>query len=376
MTIGESGDPLEVQPHGASAYSLYVERDWSRLLAEDLLGSLKASRLFIVSQRRLREPVLGDLAAALPQHFPGGLDDERVIYIEEGEAAKQFANLETPLNRLIELGADRKSCLLAVGGGVVGDFTGFLAAILLRGVPFVQFPSTLLAAVDSSVGGKTGVNVNFGKNMVGAFYHPRFVYFNQSLLRTLPPREWICGLAEMFKHALLEESGAHLRDLENSGARLLDPDGPELRRAVRDSIAFKAKIVSLDEKESGLRSILNFGHTTAHALESFTHYKRFLHGEAVARGLATALLLSRRLRGLSDADLERCFALMEKLALPCDTAGLSAEDLLRHMTYDKKVEDGRARFVLLSAPGKYEFGCAVSDADFRATWREQAARFG
>lgn len=376
MTLADSRSPLEVRPHGAPAYSLYVERDWTRLLSEDLLGALKASRFFAVSQRGLREPVLRHLVAALPQQFPGGLEDERIIYIEEGEEAKQFARLEAPLNRLIELGADRKSCLLAVGGGVVGDFTGFLAAILLRGVPFVQFPSTLLAAVDSSVGGKTGVNVNFGKNMVGAFYHPRFVYFNQSLLRTLPQREWICGLAEMVKHAFLEESGAHLRDLESSGARLLDPDGPELQRAVRDSIAFKAKIVSLDEKESGLRSILNFGHTTAHAIESYTHYTRFLHGEAVARGLVTALLLSRRLRGLSDADLERCLALMAELDLPCDTAGLPADDLLAHMAYDKKVEGGRARFVLLSAPGKYEFGCAVSDADFRATWREQAARFG
>ncbi len=358
-------DVLEVRPAGAPEYPVFVEGDFMRLITERRFAGLEASQYFIISQSGVVESEIRPLLHALSEHVPGGLPPQNVILIGQGEASKHISKLAPVYNRLIELEVDRKACLIALGGGVVGDFTGFVAATLLRGVSFVQIPTTLLAAVDSSVGGKTAVNVDRGKNMVGAFYQPRFVYFNTGFLETLPEREWVCGLAEMVKHACLDnsETGALLEHLEAHADVLRDPAHPELRRAVLDSAALKARVVSADEREGGLRAILNLGHTTAHAFESLSGYKRFSHGEAVARGLVTALLLSRRVLGLDEAALERYLALIQKLRLPMDVAGFAAEEVLDHMRFDKKSVRGIPRFVLLGGPGQPRFGIEVPEAE-------------
>ncbi|MCB1320245.1 MAG: 3-dehydroquinate synthase, partial [Leptospiraceae bacterium] len=216
--------------------------------------------------------------------------------------------------------------------------------------------------------------VDRGKNMVGAFYQPAFVYFNLHTLHTLPEREWDCGLAEMCKHALLESTGSiykfmrmHVSDLRNAGA-------PALRQAVLDSAAFKASVVARDERESGLRAILNLGHTTAHAIESITGYRRFSHGEAVARGLVTALILSRDILDYSRTD--EMLAFMRELRLPMDTAELSGESLWDHMQYDKKAVQGVPEFVLLDQSATAVYGRKVTREQFLNAWQEQRDRCG
>ncbi len=367
--------PLEVRPSSSPAYQVFVERGFARLREELLFENLGASRLFVISQEGLDDTVIAPFLKAAGDLFDGEAE-RRVLRIRQGESAKHIDNLAPIYNRLIEADADRKSCLIALGGGVVGDFTGFVAATLLRGVSFVQIPTTLLAAVDSSVGGKTAVNVDRGKNMVGAFYQPRFVYFNTELLRTLPEREWVCGLAEMIKHGCLEASGRITADLEQNADDLRDPSSDALRSAVLDSAGFKAEVVRQDEREGGLRAILNLGHTTAHALESLTQYARFSHGEAVSRGLVTALLLSRNVCGLAPDVIERYLKLMDRLKMPRDTANFSAQQILEHMRFDKKAVRGVPRYVLLAGPGEARFGMEVAPEEFRRAWDEQRERFG
>ncbi len=360
---------LRIQPGHAPAYEVVLRTGWSDLPAR--VASFGASQVFLISQLGLEESVLASLLPALADFFPGGLTDPRVILIQGGESNKHWSQAGAVYNTLVGAGIDRKSLILAAGGGVVGDFAGFIAATILRGVPFVQLPSTLLAAVDSSVGGKVAVNVDRGKNMVGAFYPPRLVYCNPDLFKTLPAREWVCGLAEMAKHAFLDETGRILPDLAAKAGHMRDPDAPEFRAAVLDSVGHKARVVEVDEHETGLRASLNLGHTTGHAIESLTRYARFAHGEAVSRGLVTALLLSKRRCGLPLADLDRMLGLLRRLGLPLDTAGLGGAEVWEHVKYDKKNVGGRPAFVLLAGIGKLRLGEAVSREEFLDAWSEQ-----
>lgn len=363
----EEAGSAQVHPASSHAYPVLIRRGWGEDL-RTMLQDLGTDRLFVLSQKGLEEFVLKGFL----QHL--SIPEERVILLEPGEKNKHIDRLAPVYNRLIQLGADRHSVILAVGGGVVGDFAGFVAATLLRGIRFVQIPSTLLAAVDSSVGGKVAVNVDLGKNMVGAFHHPEFVYFNIELLRTLPGKEWHCGIGEIVKHAFMDP--ASLDWIEKDPAGLRDPDSEILVQAILLSIQFKSRVVSEDEKETGLRSILNLGHTTAHAIESVTRYSRFSHGEAVARGLVTALFLSRQMKGLSQDDEKRLLQLMERAGLPMDTDGLAGEDLWEHMKYDKKNRQGVVRFVLLEGTGRPVHGCGVGREDFLAAWTLQKKRYG
>lgn len=342
------------------SYPIFIAdhyRDLGTLLSKD--------RLFVFSEKGLEDPLLEFFAETK-------LARERVYFLEKGEQNKHIEQTRAAYNWLIEQGIDRRSTIAAFGGGVVGDFTGFIAATILRGVKFVQVPTTLLACVDSSVGGKVAVNADTGKNMIGAFFHPALVYCNVSMFSTLPEPEWLCGFAEMVKHAFLEQTGSLLEFLEANAERIRDLE--ILKRAIKDSAAFKAGIVGQDEQETGLRAILNLGHTTAHALESVTEYKRFSHGQAVARGLVTALLLSKS-RGFSSEQTERMLALMKVLGLPMDTAGFSSRELFEHMKFDKKNSGSEIRFVLLEAAGPV-YGVPVIEAEFRAAWEEQKERFG
>lgn len=273
------------------------------------------------------------------------------VALPDGEAFKDWQHLNLIFDALLESGCDRKTTLYALGGGVVGDMTGFAAACFMRGVPFVQVPTTLLAQVDSSVGGKTAINHPAGKNMIGAFYQPLRVLCDIELLATLPQKELAAGLAEVIKYgpiadaAFLDWIEAHLDDL-------LARDRDALAYAVRRSCEIKADVVGQDEREGGLRAILNFGHTFGHAIEAGLGYGQWLHGEAVACGMLLATELSHRL-GLIDAQAgERLRALCLRAGLPVQAPTMPIERWLELMRVDKKAEAGDIRFVLIEGVGR------------------------
>jgi 3-dehydroquinate synthase len=273
------------------------------------------------------------------------------VVLPDGEAHKDWATMNLIFDHLLAEGADRKTVLYALGGGVVGDITGFAAACFMRGVPFVQLPTTLLAQVDSSVGGKTAVNHPLGKNMIGAFYQPRRVLCDLDTLDTLPPRELAAGLAEVIKYGPIADL-AFLDWIEANLGALLAREPAALAHAVRRSCEIKAEVVGADEKEAGLRAILNFGHTFGHAIEAGLGFGEWLHGEAVACGMVLAAALSARLGGVDEAFVARLTALLRRAGLPVQPPALGAERWLALMRMDKKSEAGEIRFVLLDAPGR------------------------
>jgi 3-dehydroquinate synthase len=281
----------------------------------------------------------------------------RVLHLSlpDGEAHKDWQNLQRIFDVLLAHGCDRKTVLFALGGGVIGDLTGFAAASYMRGVPFVQVPTTLLAQVDSSVGGKTAINHPLGKNMIGAFYQPQRVVCDLGVLASLPQRELSAGLAEVIKYGPIADM-ALLDWIEGNLGQLLAREPQALGFAVRRSCEIKAWVVGQDEREAGLRAILNFGHTFGHAIESGLGYGQWLHGEAVGCGMVMAALLSHRL-GLIDAELvDRLKRLVQAAGLPVIGPQLDAHDnagrYLALMRLDKKAEAGEIKFVVIEAPGR------------------------
>jgi 3-dehydroquinate synthase len=279
------------------------------------------------------------------------------IVLAAGEDSKSFAGLENLTSALIGTGVDRGGLIVALGGGVVGDLTGFAAAILKRGIAFAQLPTTLLAQVDSSVGGKTAINTPEGKNLVGVFHQPRMVLADTDTLSTLPRRELLAGYAEVAKYAALGD--ARFFDwLESNGRKALDGDGAAVVYAVATSCRMKAEIVSRDERETGERALLNLGHTFGHALEAATGYSgRLLHGEGVAIGMALAFRLSVKLGLCGGQESERFIGHLASIGLPVSISEVpgprpSAETLLGHMLHDKKAKKGRINFVLLRGIGR------------------------
>ncbi|MBN8745974.1 3-dehydroquinate synthase [Xylophilus ampelinus] len=274
----------------------------------------------------------------------------RVLELPDGEAHKNWETLNLVFDSLLAHGADRKTVLFALGGGVVGDMTGFAAASYMRGVPFVQLPTTLLAQVDSSVGGKTAINHPLGKNMIGAFYQPQLVLCDLDTLQTLPQREIAAGLAEIIKYGPIADM-AFLDWIEANIDALVARDAPALAYAVRRSCEIKAAVVGQDEREAGLRAILNFGHTFGHAIESGLGYGEWLHGEAVGCGMVMAAHLSEKLGGVDAAFVRRLTVLIERAGLPVRAPDLGAERYLSLMQVDKKSEAGEIRFVVIDRPG-------------------------
>ena len=285
----------------------------------------------------------------------GSLAFADVRVLPDGEAHKDWQTLNLIFDALLGQACDRKTVLFALGGGVVGDMTGFAAASFMRGVPFVQLPTTLLAQVDSSVGGKTGINHPLGKNMIGAFYQPQLVVCDLEVLRTLPERELSAGLAEVIKYGPIADLGfldwiaAHLD-------ALLARDPVALAHAVKRSCEIKAHVVAQDERESGLRAVLNFGHTFGHAIEAGMGYGAWLHGEAVGCGMVMAAELSCRLGLIEPAFVQRLTALIARAGLPVRGPQLAADDnagrYLELMRLDKKSQAGEIRFVLIDGPGQ------------------------
>ena len=271
-----------------------------------------------------------------------------VLFLPSGEKYKRFAEVEKLAARLSAAGADRGTVLLALGGGVVGDVTGFLAAIYMRGIQYVQIPTTFLSQVDSSVGGKTGVNLKTGKNLIGAFHHPRVVCIDIETLSTLPPAELRAGLFESIKAGLIRDR-ALFSLMEREREAILSGNPALLDRVITASVRMKAEVVGKDERESGLRMVLNFGHTIGHAIEAVAGFGTLLHGEAVGWGMLAALEISR-LRGLNEKEYTRAVSIIHSYGLP-KLPALSARQLVSATAKDKKNSSGTRRFVLLKTIG-------------------------
>ncbi len=330
---------------GERAYPIHIGE---RLLADAslVLPYLDLPRVAIVTNTTVAPLYLQQLSAALRSQ---GVEVISIV-LEDGERYKNWATLNRIYDALLEQRCDRKTTLIALGGGVVGDLAGFAAATYMRGIPFVQIPTTLLAQVDSSIGGKTGINHPLGKNMIGAFYQPRLVLADTAVLATLPPRELSAGLAEVIKHGLIRDE-AFVVWLEHNVEKLLACDAETLAHAVRRCCEIKAAVVAEDERETGVRALLNFGHTFGHAIESALGYGEWLHGEAVAAGMVMAAELSRRMGFIAQTDVDRVVALLKRAKLPVAQPGIAPARLLELMAVDKKTEGGRLRFVLLDRIG-------------------------
>jgi 3-dehydroquinate synthase len=299
----------------------------------------------IITNDRVGPLYLDRLIRALPGA------EVHTLVLPDGEAQKNFDNYQKAIAFLAERGIRRDACLMALGGGVIGDLCGFVAATWMRGVRFVQFPTTLLAQVDASVGGKTAINIPAGKNLVGAFHQPSLVVADTATLNSLDEREYRAGLAEVVKAGAIRDA-AFLGEIEARADALLARHPDALIATVARSIEHKAEVVAEDEREAGVRALLNFGHTFGHAIETRTGYTRFLHGEAVAMGMIVAARLSEN-RGLCPAGVtDRLAAILHRLGLPVTMpADLEAEELLQLMGLDKKHTSTAQRFILLRALG-------------------------
>ena len=347
---------------GERSYSVRIGGGLVEQAGALLAPLLPAGRTVIVTNPVVARYWAEPLRASLAAH---GIRQETIV-VADGETQKTWATAYDVLTRLLEQRAERGTTLLALGGGVIGDLTGFVAAIYQRGVPFVQIPTTLLAQVDSSVGGKTGVNHPLGKNMIGAFWQPRAVLIDTAVLATLPLRELRAGIAEVIKYGAIRDA-EFLAWLEANMPALLAKDAAAMTHAIHRSCAIKAEIVAADEREAGERALLNFGHTFGHAIEAAMGYGEWLHGEAVAAGMVCAARLSERVCGLDAAQSARLARLVAGAELPTAPPAIATERWLDLMRRDKKVESGAMRFVLLDRPGHAVVRKDVGDADVIAS---------
>ena len=335
--------PVEL---GARSYPIHIG---AGLLREPdlVIPCLEQKKVAILTNPVVGELYLGGLTASLIERGVAVVP----IVVPEGEAHKTWDTLSSVFDRLLAARCERKSTLIALGGGVIGDLAGFAAAVYLRGIPFIQVPTTLLAQVDSSVGGKTGVNHPLGKNLIGAFYQPRLVLADTETLNTLPDRELSAGLAEVIKYGLISDRG-FFEWLERDMDRLMARDPAALAQAVRRSCEIKAEIVAADERETGVRALLNLGHTFGHAIEAGLGFGAWLHGEAVAAGSMLAAQLSGKMGLLAQADVARIAKLFARAGLPVEAPDLGVARYIELMGLDKKVEQGRLRLVLLERIGQ------------------------
>jgi 3-dehydroquinate synthase len=348
---------------GAVDYEIILEDDFKSLSSE-IKKWEPISKIFVVSEKKIAKLYYSDLKNELSK-LKIEID---LIIMKGGEKNKHIRQVGKTYNELISKKADRKSLLIAFGGGVVGDYTGFIASTYLRGIRFVQVPTTLLACVDSSVGGKVAVNADFGKNMIGAFYQPLLVYAALYTLSTLKEKEWRCGYAEIIKHSLLSGNPFY-ESIQNIKLNQIK-DKNILTHFIIESVRFKAHIVSQDEKETGLRAILNLGHTLGHAIESLTKYKKYSHGEAVAQGLVFAILVSIRFKNLDKIYLDQILEIMNNFGMKIHDKGLKIEKLISHMYHDKKTTDHKIKFILLEKLGTASFDTVLSEDDIRSTLKE------
>jgi 3-dehydroquinate synthase len=325
-----------------ASYNILVGSGLSHDLASHLEHNGLQPPFIVVTQPRILKAV-GD---CIQRRFP-------IVLIPDGERAKTLTTVARLLDRLAKMKLTRHSSLIAFGGGVVGDVAGFVASIYMRGIAVVQVPTTLLAQVDSSIGGKTGINHRVAKNLIGTFYQPRLVISDPLVLGKLPDREYRSGLYESLKYGVIRDAGL-FKDFEENRSAFLRRDPEAIERLVARCAQIKAEVVMQDEKESDLRRILNFGHTIGHGLEAAARYRRIRHGEAVGYGMIGAARISHLLEKLSDGDLARIEDAVSSLGRLPALAGLKGRDVLNALRHDKKVRNGVVHFVLPRAIGRVE----------------------
>ncbi|WP_028309932.1 3-dehydroquinate synthase [Derxia gummosa] len=347
------------------SYPIAIGRD--ALAQSDWIGVIRGKQVAVVTNETVGPLHLAKLTSALD----AAGKSVTVVTLPDGEEYKTAETLDLIYSALLEARCDRKTTLVALGGGVVGDMTGFAAATYMRGVPFIQVPTTLLAQVDSSVGGKTGINHRLGKNMIGAFYQPRFVVADLATLDTLPARELSAGLAEVIKHGAIVDAG-FLGWIEENIDALVARDAAALGHSVLRSCEIKSEVVAGDEFESGRRAILNFGHTFGHAVEAGLGYGVWLHGEAVGVGMVLAARLSQRLGYLDEAAVQRLTSIIGRAGLPTRAPEMPVKRWLNLMAVDKKAEGGEVRYILLRGLGNAVVE-AVDEAIVAEVLREHAA---
>ncbi|MXV44069.1 3-dehydroquinate synthase [Saccharibacter sp. 17.LH.SD] len=367
--------PQRVHVHlSHHSYDILIGSALLERAASLLVPHLKSRHAFIITDETVAPLHLKTLESAISttdSHLT-------ILRIPPGEGSKSLQHYSTLMEKLLTLGIDRHTTIIALGGGVVGDLAGFIAATALRGLPFIQIPTTLLAQVDSSVGGKTGINATAGKNLIGAFWQPHLVLADTNVLTTLPRRQLVAGYAEIVKSGLIADLTL-FEWCEHHGQAVLDGDHEKLEEAVHKACVFKTRIVTQDEREqasSGGRALLNLGHTFAHAFEAEFHYDgRLLHGEAVSIGLHMALALSVRMGFAPKKDLIRLDNHLHALSMPCHPSDLphplKADDLIAHMMHDKKAYDGRIKFVLLHGIGKAFTHSDINMTEVKALLKEE-----
>lgn len=350
-------DRIDLTLPGERSYPILVGN--GLLGTPDLLEPYTGNQALVVTNAAVAGLYLPQVRRSLV-----GVDQVDVVEIGDGETFKTLGTYAAILDALIDKRHNRSTTVVALGGGVVGDVAGFAAATYQRGVGLVQIPTTLLALVDSSVGGKTAINHSAGKNLIGAFYQPRAVIADVGVLATLPEREFRAGLAEVIKYGIIADA-SFFGWLESHMDDLVNRDPSSLVHAIRRSCQIKAEVVADDEREQGRRVILNFGHTFGHAIETVTGYERFLHGEAVAAGMVMAMDLSVRLGRSTDQDAERVRRLIERSGLATETLDVDVEAMLEAMGMDKKVMDGRPRFIVCDGIGAVSVSSDIPEQALR-----------
>jgi len=334
------------------AYDAIVERGSLERIAEFLPA--RCGKLFVVTTA----DVWGFYGARVERALAGRA--YQVLFFPGGEPRKKMAEVEALAEQMVAGGGDRSSVVVAFGGGIVTDVAGFLAAVFMRGIPVIQVPTTLLAQVDAAVGGKTGVNLISGKNLVGSFHQPLVVLIDPDVLKTLPEREYRAGLYEIIKCGVIRDAEL-FRVLAEGADRVFAQEPRTVDRIISDAVRIKAEVVTADEREGDLRRILNFGHTVGHALEADTQYQRFLHGEAVAFGMHAATALAERVVKLEPADAARIHTVIRKYGPLPTLAGITASSLFLRLSADKKTVQGKVHFVLPVKIGDVKIVTGVDD---------------
>lgn len=350
-------EKLDVKKDGEFCYSIRFEKDFSYLAEEISKLGFVGHKLCVVTDSNVAPLYLEAVKNALKEKF----DQVYEFLIPAGEQNKTLDNIKKLYEYLILNRFDRKDCLVALGGGVIGDMTGYAAATYLRGIDFVQVPTTLLSQVDSSIGGKTGVDFDSYKNMVGAFHMPRLVYMNLSVLNTLSDEQFSCGMGEILKHGLIKNRKYFTWCMDNAD-NIQERDYETLLYMIKESCKIKRDVVEKDPTEKGDRALLNFGHTLGHAVEKLKNFE-MLHGQCVAVGAVAAMKLSAMRGNISEADVtsaEKCF---EKFGLPVRADGITAEEILQISKSDKKMEAGKIKFVLLKEIGNAYVDKTVTDEE-------------
>ena len=352
-------EKLDVKRDGKFCYCIRFEKDFSYLAEEIFNLHFSGHKLCVVTDSNVAPLYLSEVKECLLEKF----DQVFEFVIPAGEENKTLDNIKKLYEYLIVNQFDRKDCLIALGGGVIGDMTGYAAATYLRGIDFIQVPTTLLSQVDSSIGGKTGVDFDSYKNMVGAFHMPRLVYMNLSVLNTLSEEQFSCGMGEILKHGLIKNREYFEWCVEHF-SEIKARDHETLLHMIRESCKIKRDVVEKDPTEKGDRALLNFGHTLGHAVEKLKNFE-MLHGQCVAVGCIAAMRLSAMRGNLSDTDVlyaEQCF---DKFGLPIRINGIAVEDILKISKSDKKMEAGKIKFVLLHGIGDAYVDKTVSDEELK-----------